>query len=304
MQAAQDFIINKKINKNMMGIICIVGSAFCFSLMSLFIRLAGDVPVMQKCFFRNVVAMGIAIVALARSGQPFRIGQGNLKYLLLRAGGGTLGMICNFYAIDHIPISDASILNKMSPFFAIIFSVFVLREVANRYEWLAVCVAFLGAVLVIKPGFDMAAVPALIGLLGGCGAGFAYTFVRKLGQRGENSMIIVLFFSAFSTLCTLPNLIFNYEPMTLEQWIWLILTGAAAAGGQIFITKAYSYAPAREISVYDFSNVVFSAVWGMLFLEQEPDLLSVLGYVIIIGTAVIKWYYTRRQWHTEHLHAK
>lgn len=288
-----------KLNNHMMGIIFIICSAFCFSLMSLFIRLAGEVPVLQKCFFRNVVAMGIAIAALARSGQPFRIGQGNLKYLLLRAGGGTLGMICNFYAIDHIPISDASILNKMSPFFAIIFSVFVLKEIANRYEWLAVCVAFLGTVFVIKPSFDMATVPALIGLLGGCGAGFAYTFVRKLGQRGENSMIIVLFFSAFSTLCTLPKLILNYTPMSPKQWIWLILTGTAAAGGQICITKAYSYAPAREISIYDFSNVVFSAVLGMLFLGQEPDWLSVLGYVIIIGTAVIKWYYTRKRWHME-----
>lgn len=254
---------------------------------------------MQKCFFRNVVAMGIAVIALIRSGQPFRIGQGNMKYLLLRAIGGTLGMICNFYAIDHIPISDASILNKMSPFFAIIFSVFILREIANRYEWLAVCVAFLGAVFVIKPSFDMATMPALIGLLGGCGAGFAYTFVRKLGQRGENSMIIVLFFSAFSTLCTLPNMIFHYAPMTPEQWMWLILTGAAAAGGQIFITKAYSYAPAREISVYDFSNVLFSAIWGMLFLRQKPDVLSVIGYVIIIGTSVIKWNYTRKRWNVE-----
>lgn len=275
------------------GILCIIASAFCFSLMSLFIRLAGDVPTLQKCFFRNFVAMVIAVVTMLRARQPFRIGQGNLKYLLLRAVGGTAGLVCNFYAVDHIPISDASILNKLSPFFAIIFSVFVLREVANRFEWLAVCVAFFGAVLVVKPTFDAAVLPALIGVAGGCGAGFAYTYVRKLGQRGENSMMIVLFFSAFSTLCILPYLLFHYTPMTMVQWFWLIMTGTAAAGGQIFITRAYSYAPAKEISVYDFSNVVFAALWGFLFLGQVPDWLSIAGYVIIIGTAVVKWYYSQ-----------
>lgn len=293
---------DSEIRSNIRGIVCIIASAFCFSLMSLFIRLSGDVPVMQKCFFRNVVAMLIAMAALIKSGKPFRIGQGNLKYLLARAIGGTLGLMCNFYAIDHIPISDASILNKLSPFFAVIFSAFVLKEVAGCFEWLAIFVAFSGSLLVVKPSFSIDTIPALIGMLGGCGAGFAYTFVRKLGQRGENSMIIVLFFSVFSTLVTLPYFIFNYTYMSVTQWIFMILTGAAAAGGQIFITKAYSYAPAREISVYDFSNVLFSAIWGLLFLNQIPDWMSICGYIIIIGISVIKWEYSRRMWKkgTEH----
>jgi drug/metabolite transporter (DMT)-like permease len=73
------------------------------------------------------------------------------------------------------------------------------------------------------------------------------------------------------------------------------MTGVAAAGGQVFITKAYSYAPAKEISVYDFTNVIFAAIWGYLFLQQVPDVLSVIGYVIIIGTAVVKWYFTMKK---------
>lgn len=124
--------------KSKKGIVCILLSAFCFSLMSLFIRLAGDVPTMQKCFFRNLVAMLIAIAALVKAHQPFRIGKGNLKYLLCRAIGGTCGLICNFYAVDHISISDASMLNKLSPFFAIICSFFVLKEVAGKLDWVTV----------------------------------------------------------------------------------------------------------------------------------------------------------------------
>ena len=74
-----------------------------------------------------------------------------------------------------------------------------------------------------------------------------------------------------------------------KQWLFLILTGIAAAGGQIFITKAYSKAPAKEISVYDFSIVLFAALFGFMFLRQVPDILSFVGYIIIIGIAVIRY---------------
>ena len=84
--------------------------------------------------------------------------------------------------------------------------------------------------------------------------------------------------------------------MTGKQWVFLVLTGLAAAGGQIGITSAYAKAPAKEISVYDFSIVIFAAILGFVFLNQKPDILSVIGYVIIIGTAVIKWYYTVKKY--------
>lgn len=282
----------KKKSDYSIGILMIVASAFCFALMNLFIRLAGNVPTMQKCFFRNFFALLVAMGTLIKTKTAFRWKKGNLKYLTARSVAGCLGMVCNFYAIDRMAISDASILNKLSPFFAIIFSIFILKEIPNMVEWVSVLLAFSGAVFVVKPSFGFDMVPALAGIIGGLGAGMAYSFVRKLGLRGENSMIIVAFFSGFTSLMLLPNLLLNYQPMTLQQWCFLILTGVAAAGGQIFITKAYSKAPAKEISVYDFSIVIFTAVLGFIFLNQTPDLLSVIGYVIIIGTAIMKWYLT------------
>lgn len=263
--------------------------------MNLCIRLTGDVPTLQKCFFRNFFALLIAVSSLIRTKTPPKIGRGNLKYLLLRSVSGGLGMVCNFYAVDHMAISDASMLNKLSPFFAIIFSYFLLHEKASLTEWLAVAAAFSGAMLVAKPSFSAEFLPALAGIAGGFGAGLAYANVRKLGMRGENSMIIVAFFSAFTSLMLLPNLLFNYAPMTARQWMFLVLTGIAAAGGQICITRAYACAPAKELSVYDFSIVLFAAIFGYLFLQQIPDLLSAAGYVIIIGTAVLKWRYVRRK---------
>ncbi len=282
---------NKKSSDYKLGILFIIISAFCFALMNLFIRLSGDVPTLQKCFFRNFFALLVAAGSLIRTKTKFRVGKGNVKYLLIRSIAGGIGMICNFYAVDHLAISDASILNKLSPFFAIVFSYFVLKETADGVEWLSVVIAFVGAMFVVKPSFGLEVIPAAAGVIGGLGAGLAYTFVRKLGMRGENSMIIVAFFSGFTSLMFLPYLILNYKPMTPKQWMFLILTGIAAAGGQIFITKAYAKAPAKEISVYDFSIVLFAAFFGFLFLGQIPDIYSVIGYVIIVGIAVFKWRY-------------
>ncbi len=290
-------IILKQVNfmdksKYKKGVLYIIASAFCFALMNLFIRLTGDVPTLQKCFFRNVFALMIALISLFKAKVPFRPGKGNTKYLVIRSLTGGLGMMCNFYAVDHMAISDASMLNKLSPFFAVVFSALLLKEKANKYEWGAVVCAFIGMLFVVKPSFDMKTVPALAGVAGGLGAGIAYTFVRKLGTRGENSMVVVAFFSAFTTMLLLPKMIFDYAPMTPVQWMFLALTGLAAAGGQIGITNAYACAPAKEISVYDFSIVIFAAMLGFAFLGQIPDFLSIIGYIIIIGTALLKWYYT------------
>lgn len=264
--------------------------------MSFFVRLSGDgIPVMQKSFFRNFVAFFVALIILKQSRLPLRIGRDNMGYMLTRAIAGTLGILCNFCAVDHLNLADASILNKLSPFFAVIFSVFLLQEKVRPVEWLTLAVAFVGALFVIKPSFSADFLYASIGTLGGIMAGLAYACVRKLGTRGVQGPVIVLFFSGFSCLVTLPVLLFRFTPMTPRELVCLLLAGCAAAAGQITITAAYTKAPAREISVFDYSQILFTASLGFLFLEQIPDLLSIIGYSIIIGAAVFKWQYNRKE---------
>ena len=260
--------------------------------MTFFVKCSGNLPTMQKAFFRNAVAMIVSIVLLARSEEGFYIKKSSWPCLFLRSLCGTAGLILNFYAIDRLGLADSNILNKLSPFFAIVMSVFLLKEKANKVEWISVAIAFIGAIFVIKPSFQITSVYGLIGLLGGLGAGVAYTFVRKLGKQGERGPVIVMCFSTFSCLVTVPFLIMNYVPMSSEQWIFLLLAGAAATGGQLSITKAYTKAPAKEISVFDYSQIVFAALLGFLFLHEIPDCYSIIGYVIIIGIAVFKWWYT------------
>lgn len=277
------------------GILFILLSAFFFCLMSVFVRLAGDVPTMQKAFFRNIVAAILAAVLLARSKGGFSFQRKNLPDLLLRSSIGTAGILCNFWAVDHLRIADANILNKLSPFFAILMSIFILKEKPNRIEWLSVLLAFIGAAFVAKPSAGIASFPALIAILGGFTAGTAYTYVRKLGLEGERGPVVVMFFSAFSTLVLLPNLLLHYRPMTMKQLIFLIFAGMSAAGGQLSITTAYQNAPARDISVFDYSQVVYAAIFGLILFGEIPDVWSIAGYVIIIGTAFAKWYLLTRR---------
>ncbi len=285
-------------SKKYRGIIYIVLSAFCFAFMNMFVRLAGELPSVQKSFFRNFVAAGFAFMILLKDRVPFRCKKENLIYLLLRAVFGTMGILCNFYAIDHLVLADASMLNKMSPFFAVLFSFLVLKEKVTVPQALIVAGAFIGSMFVVKPTFlNMDLIPSVIGLSGGICAGAAYTMVRKLGENGEKGPFIVFFFSMFSCVMTLPWLIFDYHPMTAMQLAMLLMAGLSAAGGQFSITSAYTCAPAKEISVYDYSQIIFAAFLGFVVFGQIPDILSWLGYGIICTMAVVMFLYNTKSDH-------
>lgn len=274
--------------KKGIGILFILGAALMFAGMNLFVNLAGDLPVMQKVFFRNGLTVVVFFFVLLFDKKKFKIeSKQSLLWLFLRSALGFLGVILNFYAIDHIgSISDASILNKLSPFFAILFSVFLLKEKPTIPELIFVLIAFGGAVCVVDPSFSMKLLPALSGVASGACAGFAYTCVRVLATKNERGKMTVFFFAAFSTLLSLPFFIAFYEPMTWQQLLYLLLAGVCATGGQFFITAAYRHAPAKEIAVFDYSQVLFAALLGYFFLSQVPKILSIVGYVVIIGAAV------------------
>ncbi|MBR6102963.1 MAG: DMT family transporter [Ruminococcus sp.] len=286
-----------KLPRKYKGIICIIISAFCFAVMAVFVRLSGDLPIFQKTFFRNFVALFFAIGVLKKQHLPFRPkNKSMLQALIVRALAGTVGLFGNFYAIDHLVLSDASMLNKMSPFFAIVFSYIFLKEKLTPFQILAVSVAFGGSLLIIKPSFsNVSLLPAAAGFLGGMGAGLAYACVRYLGSKGENGPFIVAFFSAFSCLFCLPMLMISYQPMTVTQLLCLLGAGAAAAGGQFSITAAYSCAPAREISIYDYSQLIFSTTLGFWLFGDVPDVWSFLGYAIIISMALANFIYNNKR---------
>ena len=281
------------------GIVYLLLSSFSFACMALFINLAGEMPVFQKAFFRNLVAIVMSYIILARSPEKFKIKKSTLPYLFMRAGFGTIGVLANFYAISTANMSDAMMLNKLSPFFAMLTSIIVLKEAADGFQWAAILTAIAGAVFVVKPSFIFGTLgisgdsvfPLVIALIGGICAGIAYAFLRKATVKGERGIVVVAFFSTFSCIALIPFIIFTYQPITWLQFFYCCMTGVAACFGQIFITSAYAACPAKEISIYDYSTVIFTALLGLVFLGEIPDFLSIIGYAIIIGASVMNYLY-------------
>lgn len=269
------------------------------------VRLTDDygsyVPCFEKSFFRNLVALIIAVVAFARSASRSRESKSNSGIvgcgsrfggvhltLLLRSVLGTIGIFANFYALSHIPIADGQTLNKTAPFWTLVFAWMFLGEKVSLRQFAAVVIAFVGAALVVKPGFAGAdAFPLAMGLLGGICAGGAYAAVRALGRSGINPSLIVLVFSGFSCIVSVPLTMMDYVPLTWTQFLVLMGAGAGAAMGQFGITLAYRYAAPREIAVFDYTNILFTAAFGYLLFGQVSDGFSILGMLIIIAAAVL-----------------
>ena len=154
--------------------------------------------------------------------------------------------------------------------------------------------------LIVKPSLDFSqTLPTFAGFMGGVGAGLAYASVRKLGSLKCNGKIIIIFFSAFSMLLSVPYMLVSFDPMSLKQFLCLMAAGVCASGGQFTVTAAYYHAPAREISIYDYSQVIFSTILGFIFFGMLPDRYSVMGYVIIISMAILNFIYSKKQHFSE-----
>lgn len=178
------------------GIFFIILSAFGFAVMSAFIKLSGDLPNIQKVFFRNLVSAIIALFLIIKHKGSFTGKKENRKILIYRSLFGTIGIIFNYYAIDNLVLSDANMLNKISPFLVVVFCALILKEKINLKQILAIIVAFIGALFIVKPSFDIRVVPYIIGFLSAVFAALAYTCVRMLGNK-EEYYTIVFFFSTF-----------------------------------------------------------------------------------------------------------
>lgn len=276
------------------GIFFIILSAFGFAVMSAFIKLSGDLPNIQKVFFRNLVSAIIALFLIIKHKGSFTGKKENRKILIYRSLFGTIGIIFNYYAIDNLVLSDANMLNKISPFLVVVFCALILKEKINLKQILAIIVAFIGALFIVKPSFDIRVVPYIIGFLSAVFAALAYTCVRMLGNK-EEYYTIVFFFSTFSLVTVLPMFIYVYEPMTTMQFVYLILAGIFVSLGQFGVTLAYKYAPAKEISIFDYSNIIFSAILSIFLFGVYPDKLSVVGYFIIFAAAFYMFLYNKRQ---------
>ena len=206
---------------------------------------------------------------------------------------GFTGVVLYFYSVSHLYLADATILNKLSPFFTTLFAIILLKEKIPVIQMPALILGLVGGSFVVKPQFSLDIIPSLAGLAGAIVAGFSYAMVMNLTDK-EDPFVVVFYFSFSSAILSLPIMIFQYEPIAAAQWIALLLTGLCAAGGQITLTYSYKYAKASDVSVYSYSLIVFSLLLGYFFWNEIPDALSWVGGSLILLAGVLVYVSARQ----------
>jgi len=276
------------------GILLIISSAFFFAIMSAFVSMAGDLPFFEKVLFRNLVSMAVAAGVLIKKSIPLRVSRDCAMPLLLRSLFGTVSVFCNYYAIDHLLLANANTLGKLNPFFGIAFSAVVLKEKASKEQLGCIGLALLGSLFLLLPGLDTVGFPVLVGLLGAMAGGAVNVCLRVMKTRETESAVIVFVFSACSTaVSVVPNLLY-FEPMSLFQLFCLLMGGSACAVAQFSLTGAYRYAAAKDISIYDSTQIIFSALLGFLLFGQIPTLTNFIAYGLILLASYLLFCYHKR----------
>lgn len=254
-------------------------AALSFSLMGAAVKyVSPGIPYMQSVFWRGSISVLLIAPWMLRNKISFW-GKQRI-FLLNRSLLGFAAISCSFFAATKIDLASASVLTLTSVIFVPVLAVSILHEkvTSDLMRWIAF--AFVGVLLVVKPGVNTLTWPALVGLSSGFFSACAHVAVRKLNAT-EAAETIVFNFCFYSAVCSLFLSLKTFMLPDMHTLYALFLMGFAGACGQLFMTHAYRLAPAAWVSPFSFSGVVFSAVWGALLWSEFPDALSILGSVLI-----------------------
>lgn len=268
-------------NHKKKAIFFMILASFFFTTMNMFGKLASGVTAYQKTFITNAVATLILCIIIFKNKGSFFGHKGTRILLLIRGITGTFSIGAFYFSLDYLILPDATMINKLAPFFAVILSFLILKEKITGKQLLFLFIAFAGSVFIIKPHFNASIIPSLVGVFAAFCAGLAYTMIRLLGDK-EEFFTIILSFTGVATIVCFPFMFINTSGLTKENILYMIFAGLSFIIGQVFLTLAYRNAPASEISMFDYVGLIIAAVYGFMLFNEIPDVLSIIGYLIII----------------------
>jgi drug/metabolite transporter (DMT)-like permease len=274
-----------KENKNI-GIILIISSSLFFSLMATAVKSVNEFPLAEKVFFRNFIGLIFLSLNLIKNRDILKVY--NKKLMFGRSAFGILGVFLFYNSILHLNLSNAMALNKISPFFIIILSGIFLKEKIKASQIFALFVALGGLLILLNPKLNMDLIPALLGIAGAFCAGIAYTIIRQM-RLTDSPSTIVFYFCLSSSIISFPMMLNNFVMPNTIELLQLCLIGVMALGGQLAMTNAYRYAPASQLSIYTYLNIVFSSIWGFLFWGESLTFIFLIGAGLIIFAGYINF---------------
>lgn len=274
------------------GLLYMLGSTLSFALMSAAVKAIPEVPLGEKVFTRNLISLLFAFLVIKKTKASLFGKRENQLFLLSRSLFGLCGVCCIFYAITHLSLADSAIFMRLSPIYVTIFAWLFLKDKIAKWQYLSLFFGFAGSLCIIKPELSLDIVPTLFGMAAPICAGAAYTLVSFLRDK-EEPATIVFYFSCISVIFMIPLLFITPHIPSQRELIFLLLTGATAAIGQIFLTHAYRLQKASEVSIYFYTGIVFSAVLGYLFWDEIPDTATSIGALSIFVSGLLT--YTHRE---------
>lgn len=270
-------------------------SALLFSAMQIPISLSGTtIPIMEQVFFRNIVTLILSFILIMRSGGSLFGTKKNQPLLFVRSTFGFLGLITQFYAVAHANQGDVSTMMKLSPFMITLWAAIFLKEKIRKVQVPALLIAFLGAAFVANPAFNSNLLPLFMAFLCAFFSSVSYTLLAYFKNKVDG-MTIIMHFSTFCVLACIPFMIFDFVMPTFKELLLLLLIGVFGGFGQIALTYAYRLATAAEISIYNYSGIVFSIILGYVFLGEVLDVTSVIGCALVIIAALITYIFSGKK---------
>lgn len=283
--------INNLDNKTK-GLIYILIFGLFMAIMNTFLKSAGHIPVVEKTVYRNGICAIAGFIVVAKTygfkdkGRYFG-NKKNIFGLSMRTICGILGILANLYALQYLILSTSSVLQDLSVFFVVIFSFVFLRERVKLWQVALICIGFVGALVVINPSSaKFTLVPALAAIFGAAMNGGDAVTMRFLGKKASPSTV-VFFYNFVSAVILTPFIFLDYKILSVHTTIFLILAGLCYIVVEFAMVSAYKYAPGREIAIFSYVDVVFSAALGFIVFGTFPKVTTLIGYVIIIVAAIL-----------------
>ena len=282
-----------------LGMRYMILSAFGFSIMAVCVKLASQqgIPVLEIVAARALVSLALSYVDVRRKDIALL---GHKKHLLVARGGvGVIALICVYYAVTHLPLAEATVLQYLHPMFTAILALIFLKEHIHLSLILSIICSFIGLLFIARPeiifGFtnsDLSYFAMGAALLGAFGSAVAYVLVRKLNET-EDASVIIFYFPLIALPISLVLLGSDFVIPDLWTCFILLLVGIFTQIGQIGLTKAMKTEAAGRATAFSYLQVVFAVILGWLIFSEIPDLWVILGGGFILIGALMNAFWKR-----------
>ena len=271
------------------GAVWMLATGLCFVGVTGVVRYLGtDLPAAQSAFVRfgwGVLFLLPSLWGLARQGLP----EGTLRLFGWRGVVHTAAVILWFHAMARIPVAEVTAIGYLNPVLVTLGAALFFGEALAMRRIVAVGVALIGALIVIRPGLREVTDGHLAQLGAACFFAASYLFAKRLSQLAPAGTVVAMM-SATVTVGLLPLALWVWVPMSLSQLLWLGLVAGFATGGHYCMTRAFRAAPLAVTQPVTFLQLVWATALGALVFGEGVDVFVLLGGAVIIGAiSYITW---------------